>query len=233
MSELKCQKKQLFASKIIKDKWNFHLWSSLILKVDKKKSLQPSQILMEVSRKKFKNTFLALLLFHLVSLFTKKSPVLHRAESDEENVGEIFVRKLVKFIRQIKKEFKFPKTMIFGKEEKKKFDEATECWICGGGFDPDDKKVRDHCHFTGFFRGAAHNNCNLQFRKPTFTPVFFHNLFGYDAHLFVKNLGEIEGDISCLPNNEEKYISFSKKILLGTRQEGDKIKKIWHEIRFP
>ena len=122
--------------------------------------------------------------------------------------------------------------MVFGEEEKKKFEEATTCWICEGGFNPDEKKVRDHCHFTGKFRGAAHNKCNLDFRKPTFTPVFFHNLSGYDAHLFVKNLGLFEGEITCLPNNEEKYISFSKKILLGTRKKGDKIQKIWHEIRF-
>ena len=40
----------------------------------------------------------------------------------------------------------------------------------------------------GKYRGAAHNKCNLQFKKPKFTPVIFHNLSGYDAHLFVKNL---------------------------------------------
>ena len=170
--------------------------------------------------------------FHLVSPFTKRQPVLFRAESDVENVGEMFVRKLVKFVRQIQKEFKIPKTMIFGEEGKKKFEEASLCWICGGGFGPDDIKVWDHCHFTGKFRGAAHNSCNLQFRKPTFTPVFFHNLSGYDAHLFVKHLGLIKGKITCLPHNEEKYISFSKKSLLGTRKKGDKIQKIWHQIRF-
>ena len=81
------------------------------------------------------------------------------------------------------------------------------------------KKVRDHCHFTGKFRGAAHNICNLQFKKPKFTPVIFHNLSGYDAHLFVKNLGKTEGNIKCIPNNEEKYISFSKDIVVGEYQK--------------
>ena len=44
-------------------------------------------------------------------------------------------------------------------------------------------------------------------------PVIFHNLSGYDSHLFIKQLGKSEGDINCIPNNEEKYISFSKSIL--------------------
>ena len=77
-----------------------------------------------------------------------------------------------------------------------------------------DKKVRDHCHLTGKFRGAAHNKCNLKFRLPKFYPVIFHNLSGYDSHLFIKNLGKSEGKIDCIPNNEEKYISFTKEILV-------------------
>ena len=50
-------------------------------------------------------------------------------------------------------------------------------------------KVRDHCHYTGKFRGAAYLDCNRKFKKPDFTPVFFHNLANYDSHLFVRNLG--------------------------------------------
>ena len=93
--------------------------------------------------------------------------------------------------------------------------------------------MRDHCHFTGKYRGVAHNLCNLQFKKPKFTPVIFHNLSGYDSHLFVKNLGKSEGDIKCIPNNEEKYISFSKDIIVGEygNKKGEKV-KIKHAIRF-
>ena len=61
----------------------------------------------------------------------------------------------------------------------------------------------------------------------------FHNLSGYDSHLFIKNLGFSEGNIDCIPNNEEKYISFSKSIQVGsyTNKEGE-TKPLKHTIRF-
>ena len=72
--------------------------------------------------------------------------------------------------------------------------------------------MRDHCHFTGKYRGAAHNQCNLSCRKPLILPVIFHNLQGYDAHLFIKQLAKVDGDLTSIPTTEEKYISFSKHI---------------------
>ena len=89
----------------------------------------------------------------------------------------------------------------------------------------DDEKVRDHCHFTGEYRVAAHNSCNVNCRKPLILPVIFHNLQGYDAHLFIKELSKIEGDVSCISTTEERYISFSKKIKVDeytSRKTGEK-----------
>ena len=73
-------------------------------------------------------------------------------------------------------------------------------------------KVRDHSHITGEYKGAAHNNCNLKLKlKPYKTPisVVFHNFKGYDSHLIMQNIAKVQGRISCIPNNTEKYISFS------------------------
>ena len=67
---------------------------------------------------------------------------------------------------------------------------------------------------------------NALFRKPKFVPVKFHNLSGYDTHLFFKNLNTMgEDDIDCIPNTDEKYISFSKS-------KYDDEKKFKYKIRF-
>ena len=130
-----------------------------------------------------------------------------------EDVINIFIKWLeddVKDIANIK-----PKKMIFTEEDEKHFNKASDCWICGEDLEND--RVRDHCHYTGRYRGPAHNICNLKYRKPESVSVFFHNLSGYDSHLFIKKLGspDKKENIDCIPNNEEKYISFSKTIKTG------------------
>ena len=64
-----------------------------------------------------------------------------------------------------------PKEMIFTEEDKKQFNKSRICWICKESFK--DSKVRDHCHYTGRYRGPACNSCNLKYRKPKFIPVVF------------------------------------------------------------
>ena len=117
--------------------------------------------------------------------------------------------------------------MIFTKEDKKQFNTASDCWICGEELGND--RVRDHCHYTGRYRGAAHNSCNLKYRKPESVPVFFHNLTGYDSDLFIKKLGSSneKENIKCIPNNEEKYITFTKTIITGqyTNKKGEEKNK--------
>ena len=71
-------------------------------------------------------------------------------------------------------------------------------------------------------------------RSPKFIPVLFHNLEGYDAHLFIRNLGVNSGNIKCIPKTEEKYISFTKDIEVDEFKSKDgKKRKIKRELRFP
>jgi len=114
-----------------------------------------------------------------------RAPVSYVAKSEDDDVAKIVLDSLVKDVEDIYKRFlKKPKKMIFTAIEAEIFNNSTSCHICGGELGVD--KVRDHCHLTGKFRGAAHNECNVRYRVPRFIPVFFHNLSRYDAHLFYK-----------------------------------------------
>ena len=148
-----------------------------------------------------------------------------KTKPEDPDVIDVFIKWLeddVKFLANIK-----PKKMIFTKEDEKQFNMASDCWICGEELGND--RVRDHCHYTGRYRGAAHNTCNLKYRKPESVPVFFHNLTGYDSHLFIKKLGSSneKENIKCIPNNEEKYITFTKTIITGqyTNKKGEEKNK--------
>ena len=130
-------------------------------------------------------------------------------ENEDPDTIDVFINWLeedVKIISELGNE-----KMVITAEEQEQFNQASNCWICEKLLNLDDR-VRDHCHFTGRYRGAACNRCNLKYRKPNNISVFFHNLAGYDSHLFIKKLNVTEGNIDCIPNNEEKYISFSKTI---------------------
>ena len=99
------------------------------------------------------------------------------------------------------------------KEEKINYNDQKVCYICKKEFDTIDiknYKVRDHCHYTGKYRGAAHNICNLRYKVPKEIPVVFHNGSTYDYDFIIKELvKEFEGNFDQLGENTEKYITFS------------------------
>ena len=109
--------------------------------------------------------------------------------------------------------------MIFGDAAKRLHESQDRCYACREKFKDDDinmRKVRDHCHFTGRYRGALHSKCNFRLKRTRTMPVFFHNLTGYDCHLFVKRLADSPGDVNCITRNEEKYVTFNKNVLVDT-----------------
>ena len=115
-----------------------------------------------------------------MSPYFEFEPVIYTKKSEDGGIGRIFFETLETKIREVCDMIKYPKKMIFTEEDKRKYDSATNCHICGKGFSETNRKVSVHCHIFGKFRGAAHNECNLRFRVPKFTPVFFHYLSGYD-----------------------------------------------------
>ena len=109
------------------------------------------------------------------------------------------------------------------KKQLKKYEEASRCYICFKSCNGENPKVRDHCQYTGHYRGPTHMKCNLRYKVPPYIPIVFHNLLGYDTHLFMKELAALT-DGSCGPmcviaKNTEDYISFSIKVKVDESKE--------------
>ena len=102
-------------------------------------------------------------------------------------------------------------------KEKESYKNQQLCHICEKEFCADNnndeykkmRKVSDHCHYTGKYRGVAHSKCNLEYAIVKEIPVLFHNGSAYDYHFIIKYLvREFKGYFECLVENTEKYISF-------------------------
>ena len=100
-------------------------------------------------------------------------------------------------------------------EERKLHHKQKVCYICRLRFSTGDDnkyhKVRDNCHYTERYRGAAHDN--LRYKTQTEIPVVFHKGSTYDYHFVIKDLTkEFEGQFECLEGNTELNITFSVPI---------------------
>ena len=114
-------------------------------------------------------------------------------------------------------------------EEKSEYKKAKHCHICEGKFNTheeskhytNNRKVLDHDHYTGKYRGAAHSICNLRYETQREIPVILHNGSSYDFHIIIKEIAnEFRTDMRCLGENTEKYVSFSV-CLKVTKDDGE------------
>ena len=158
---------------------------------------------------------------------------------DDEDVAMKFVEKVEKITTKLSK-IEANKKLTSTKEDLEEYKKATVCWICKETFkkynkDSDDNKikVRDHDHYTGKYRGTAHKDCNLKLKIPKFIPIIFHNGSGYDFHLIIEALAKTDSKITVISQNEEQYMSISKKVKVGTceNKKGKEINK-YFETRY-
>ena len=146
----------------------------------------------------------------IVSDVDEEQPeIVYYRGKDGENVVEHFFDSVLQESEHLVQRLKTNVPMNFTQEDEIVHNQTTLCHICNEKMESKDK-VRDHCHLTGKYRGAAHYKCNLAFKYSKYIPVFFHNLEGYDSHLLMQDLGKYkEKRLSCIAKNTEKYISFT------------------------
>ena len=122
-----------------------------------------------------------------------------------------FCEKIISEAKRLYRSYPEVPMLPLTKSQLKKHKKATKCHICFKEFG-EKGNVRDHCHYTGLYRGAAHFGCNLRYKIPNYIPIVFHNLAGYDAHLFIRELAKYTKDIGVIAKNVEDYISFPIKV---------------------
>ena len=105
---------------------------------------------------------------------------------------------------------KIQKSTIFVKKNSKIYYICKEKFENMYAIDTKYRKVSDHCHYTGGYRGTVYSMCNLKYSVPKEIPVLFHNGSNYDYDFIIKELAEeFEKQFSCFGENTEEYITFS------------------------
>ena len=144
----------------------------------------------------------------VVSSFKKlcKAPVVYR--------GKDAVDKFIQYLQREEDEildtlYRY-KPLKMTEKDWDVFLKSDTCHICNKKIAKNTIRVRDHCHITGLFRGAAHPTCNIQYKLPKRIPVVLHNLKNYDGHIIMQGMKQVGKEkITCIPNNMEKYVTFS------------------------
>ena len=160
--------------------------------------------------KNIKTTFFAVLIIKLLLLIINLRRELFFTE--EKNAAYRFIRAILEEYDYCKKKMikkHFNKHLIMSAVEAERFQLSNSCWICDKLFDVGDDKVRDHCHITGKYRGAAHWSRIINLKLTKKIPVIFHNLRGHDSHLTIKEISKFDVKVSVIPNGLEKYMAFT------------------------
>lgn len=150
------------------------------------------------------------------------------------NAAQVFMNKLEEDVLSIYNNYlSKPKEMLPLENLQKLIHHMEDtCHICSKEIKTG-SKVYDHDHLTGLYRGPAHSVCNINYQLPNFIPIFFHNLSNYDCHMFVKDMALKEEDVEVIAQSKEKYISFSKKIVVGDYVDSKgKLRRVSMKLRF-
>ena len=150
--------------------------------------------------------------FYIVSELKNVLQSGHHSTFGGNNV-EWFVNEVIKIENKMNFYFRnTKKEIVMTQEDEEDFKNSTHCWFCE--LPLEERAVRDHCHLTGKYRGAAHEkwNINVKQKQSNFIPFMFHNFSNYDCHLFFKTLIDKKSDnvpFHVIPKTNEEYISIS------------------------
>ena len=149
--------------------------------------------------------------YSLIIISSEKEIIFERTQADEDDCLQLFMEAVMDASKLIGSILERITPMELTKEEFAEYKRADACHICGLEV-ASSAKVRDHCHFTGKFVGAAHAACNLNRRRKYKIPIYAHNFSSYDAHFLLQaivNHRDYIPNLSAMCFNSQKFRSIS------------------------
>ena len=109
---------------------------------------------------------------------------------------KIFSKKILKIRKDMKRKQQHHE-IVLTEDEKILHQNAEECHLCRRSFntnkkskhDHNFKKVKDHCYYTGKYKGAALNLCSSKYDEQRTVSIFLHNGSNYHFHLIISSKG--------------------------------------------
>ena len=106
-----------------------------------------------------------------------KLVVLYRGKNAVNKFVEAILKEYDYYRKVIKKHLN--KNLVMCAKDEERFQSSKKYWIYNKVFN-----VGDNDHIAGKYRGSAHWNCNINRKLTKKVPLIFHNLRGYNNHLF-------------------------------------------------
>ena len=101
--------------------------------------------------------------------------------------------------KKVTKEMRYDERIHMTEANEVSHENANNGYICEEIVDEEKcscRKVRDHDHRTGAYRGAAHSKCNITYYSNRHLPDYFHSLSGYGSHHIIKEAYNIRNELS-------------------------------------
>ena len=131
--------------------------------------------------------------YSLVFVDREKNIVFQRTETAEDAMP-LFFKALEDAQELLLPQLQAAKAqMVWLDEDEIRFKTAENCHICKEPFESVRDKVKDHCHRTGKWLGAAHFHCNVERRVKKKLLCYMHNFSGYDSHFIMRHYMDLEG----------------------------------------
>ena len=146
--------------------------------------------------------------------------IIDRPDEQSRNPAELAIERLCEKAIQWLDSAAFPKIKWedLTPEEQTTHTEAQHCYACKKPFQEEEgprKKVMDHDHYTGKYRGAACHSCNGKMKDDKFMIVLTHNFEKYDGPHLIRAAAALHATaryshyrMSALPRNRERIVTF-------------------------